>query len=228
VTDQTSIPHDDTEPLFPKTQREMADEFLSHFQADVEKAEKSLITARRNLREAITLRDDAELNLKRAIEAEKVAGATESTAEEFDDGHLIEGEVEDAEIVEDEPPAHIDMVTGEVLDPEYVPEEPSPEDSFQVPDEALAIVDAEPERTPQVWVIWPNAEESINLPIGPLTRYGEIVANFLNANPDEDFLARYVITDAEGTTYDPKAVIGSENYGCEYFLEPELAVKKEA
>jgi hypothetical protein len=49
----------------PKTQLMIAEEFLGHFQADVESAEKSLANAQSRLCAAIVLRNDAEENLRR-------------------------------------------------------------------------------------------------------------------------------------------------------------------
>jgi len=196
MTDQTTIPTEDSQDeMFPKTPREIADEFLEHFQADVEAAEKSVYNARKKLREAQVLRDHAELNLKRAIEAEH--GVVESDAEE---------DYEDAEVMEIEaPPAQIEE--GAVVE-----DEPN---------------DAEPAPGAMVWVAWPGAEESISLEVGPLTRYGEIVANYLNANPDVDFLAKYTICTADGTTYDGKDIIAPESYGQEFFIEKTLALTKD-
>lgn len=228
MTEQTTVPMDEEQALFPKTPKEIADHFLQHFQDDVESAEKSLVNARKKLREAIVLRDEAELNLMRAIEAEKQAKTTESTAEEeYEDGHLIEspplqieGEVEDAEVVDEEEEQRL------------VEEEANRAYEKGLDDLADEQAGADKEMPPdaleaQIWVIWPDAEQSIDLKIGPLTRFGEITANYLNAHPEADFLARYVISDASGTTYDPKSVIGSENYGCEFFIEREVALKKE-
>lgn len=179
--------------LFPRTPREIAEHFLEHFQADVERAEKSLAKAHENLREAIALRDEAELNLGRAIADERasvtVTSTTVAAAAEY---------IEDAEVIEDDP-------------------EPEVEDEGS----------GEPAPAAMVWVVWPDAEESFSLVIGERTRFGEIVANYLNANPDVDFLAKYVISDAEGMTWDAKAIIGSENYGREFFIEREVALKKE-
>ena len=230
MTDQTAIPTVDPDALFPKSPKEIADEFLKHFQDDVEKAERSLGTARKNLREAITLRDDAELNLARAIENEKRDKTTESTAEEeVEDGYAIaappkqiEGEVEDGEIVEDEeeeePPAVTEDEVYEGLHG-VMPDNSDPEVEDETP------VDEAPAADAQVWVAWPDAEASLDLKVGPATRWGELVANYLNANPEVDFLARYVVTDAEGNTYDQKATIGPESYGSEFFLEAEVALK---
>jgi hypothetical protein len=206
--DQTAIPTDEEQELFPKTQRELANEFLEHFQADVEAAEKSVYNARVKLRSAIILRDDAEENLRRAIAQEH--GVVNSTAEEEPEpGYAIDApaeEIEDAEIVEYEP-------------------DPEPSDEVESVEEEPVFI-ADDERA--VWVTWPEAEEAIRLMVGEKTRFGELVANYLNANPEVDFLARYVISDAEGTTYDPKSEIPITAYGMEFFIEPELAVKKEA
>lgn len=57
-----------------KTRRQLAEEFLEHFQADVEKAETAVYNARRKHREAVEIRDDAEENLRRAISEENEAG----------------------------------------------------------------------------------------------------------------------------------------------------------
>ena len=50
---------------FPKTKLEFAEEFLEHFQTDVEKADQSVVNARAKLAAAQLLRDDAEENLRR-------------------------------------------------------------------------------------------------------------------------------------------------------------------
>lgn len=94
-----------------KTRRQLADEFLEHFQSDVEKAETAVFNARRKLREAQVLRDDAEENLRRAIEAEKEeAGADEgddeTAAVEVDPitGEVASDVVEKTEPAADAPP----------------------------------------------------------------------------------------------------------------------------
>lgn len=70
-----------------KTSRQLAEEFLEHFQADVEKAETALGNARRKLREAQDLRDDAEENLRREIRRENdaagIAAAEDAAVEEY-------------------------------------------------------------------------------------------------------------------------------------------------
>ena len=66
-----------------KTRRQLAEEFLEHFQADVEKAETALFNARRKLREAQEIRDDAEENLRRAIREEN--SEEEATADDEED-----------------------------------------------------------------------------------------------------------------------------------------------
>ena len=89
-----------------KTRRELAEEFLEHFQADVEAAEKSLVNARVKLHNAIVLRDDAEENLRRAINA-----ADDEATDEAGDSTMQIGpapQAEDAEYVE------VDPITGEV------------------------------------------------------------------------------------------------------------------
>jgi hypothetical protein len=65
-----------------KTRRQLAEEFLEHFQADVEKAETAVFNARRKLREAQVLRDDAEENLRRAIQAENEGADDAEPAEQ--------------------------------------------------------------------------------------------------------------------------------------------------
>lgn len=122
MTTQTEETYQQTEafPKPPKTRRELAEEFLEHFQADVEKAETALGNARRKLREAIVLRDDAEENLRRAIM--DVDDAVEGEGEEEPDDSTMQlpapvaalesgGDAEDAEWSED-----VDPFTGEVKD----------------------------------------------------------------------------------------------------------------
>jgi hypothetical protein len=72
-----------------KTQRQLAEEFLEHFQGDVEKAQTAVGNARAKLSAAIILRDDAEENLRRAIRDEKAAAGDEAADE--------------AEVVQDDP-----------------------------------------------------------------------------------------------------------------------------
>lgn len=197
MTVQTEI-QTEQEEMFPKTPREIADEFLEHFQADVEAAEKAVFNARRKLREANTLRDHAELNLKRAIDAEMNAQQDAAVEE----GYMIEApaeEVEDAEVVEEDGTVH----DGDEYDE----------------DDHGNIIGVDPAPGAMVWVAWPGVEESVSLVVGPQTRFGEIVANYLNANPNVDFLAKYVISDANGGIWDPKATIKPEHYGSEFFID---------
>jgi len=212
MSEQTEI-QADQEEMFPKTPREIADEFLEHFQADVEAAEKSLYNARKKLREAMTLRDHAELNLKRAIDAE--LGTAQ--AEAVEEGYMIDApaeEVEDAEVVDEEEEQRL------------VEEEANRAWEKAKVDAAVEQAEdmiTQPAPAAMVWVQWPGHQEDefISLVVGPLTRFGELVANYLNANPDADILARYVITGSDGVVWNPKAVIGSENYGFEFTISKQ-------
>jgi hypothetical protein len=92
-------------PKPPKTRRQLAEEFLEHFQADVEKAETALGNARRKLREAIVLRDDAEENLRRALREPDDAA---------DGGETSESTMQLTAPAEDAEGDEIDPITGEV------------------------------------------------------------------------------------------------------------------
>jgi hypothetical protein len=108
------------EQMFPKTQLEIADEFLVHFQADVEAAEKSHVNARAKLAAACILRDDAEENLRRErIEAgiaspEEIALDMKRGAEEGGYGLSFSANGEEP-IVICEAPTMVDRSTGEVI-----------------------------------------------------------------------------------------------------------------
>ena len=72
---------------FPMTKVETAELFLVHFQAGVDKAEKSLDTARANLMHACQLRDIAEGNLRR-MQDDGVQTVAEVAAEIVNSGAL--------------------------------------------------------------------------------------------------------------------------------------------
>ena len=72
---------------FPMTRIETAELFLVHFQAGVDKAEKSLDTARANLMHACQLRDIAEDNL-RLLKGDAGQSVTEIVAEIVNSGAL--------------------------------------------------------------------------------------------------------------------------------------------
>ena len=72
---------------FPMTKLETAELFLVHFQAGVDKAEKSLDTARANLMHACQLRDIAEGNLRR-MQDDGVQSVAEIAAEIVNSGAL--------------------------------------------------------------------------------------------------------------------------------------------
>ena len=72
---------------FPMTKVETAELFLVHFQAGVDKAEKSLDTARANLMHACQLRDIAEGNLRR-MQDDGVQSVAEVAAEIVNSGAL--------------------------------------------------------------------------------------------------------------------------------------------
>lgn len=95
-------------PQPPKTRLQIAEEFVEHFQGDVESAEKSLVNARIKLKAARELRDDAEENLRKERIAAGVATAEEilvdmkRTAEQ--EGYGISFQFNDEPVVLAEPP----------------------------------------------------------------------------------------------------------------------------
>lgn len=119
MTTQTEM-YEQTQ-AFPKTKIELAEEFLEHFQSDVESAEKSLLNARVKLGAAQLLRDDAEENLRRERIAIGIATPEEIALDMKRAGERagiglsfsVNG---GKEIVVAKPPA-VDPVTGEVKTP---------------------------------------------------------------------------------------------------------------
>lgn len=104
--------------IFPKTPLEIADEFLEHFQGDVESAEKSLINARIKLTAARILRDDAEENLRRERIASGVASPEEialdmkRSAQEAGIGLSFQVNGGESVVISEAP--DVDPITGEV------------------------------------------------------------------------------------------------------------------
>jgi len=75
-----------------------------------------------------------------------------------------------------------------------------------------------------VWVLWPDADDSIELPVGDRTRFGELVANYLNANPQISPTAAYeIIGTTDGELRDPRMVIPTEDWGGEFLLKLAVA-----
>jgi hypothetical protein len=169
---------------FPKTPLEIADEFLEHFQGDVESAEKSLINARIRLTAARILRDDAEENLRReriaagVATVEELASDMKRSAEEAGIGlsFAINGE---EPIVVTEAPA-VDQITGEAASiREAEPEPLSPEASALA--DAMGLSRPQADWADWVEVLYPGSDKPVVTEIGEKTRYGELVADYFTA-----------------------------------------------
>ena len=173
-----------------KTRRELAEEFLEHFQADVEAAEKSLVNARVKLRNAIVLRDDAEENLRRAINAADDEVEGEATDDDGDSTMQIgpAPQAEDAEYVE------VDPITGEAAP------------TCDTPPCVVAVFDPGP------------AEEPVATVVGDRTTYGELAADYITASGfTGDVLELAVVNEEDGMPRRRRDVIDPRDYG-ERFL----------
>jgi hypothetical protein len=178
--------------MFPKTKVDFATEFLEHFQADVESAEKSLVNAKAKLAAARLLRDDAEENLRRERVAAGIATAEEialdmkRSAEEG--GYGLSFSVNGGEeVVLAEPPA-VDPNTGEV--------------------EGATVV-----------AVYPG-DGVHDTPVGPRTQYAELIADYLAAGGTgelEDYrvVAERELADPEKAygRREPHEVIWTGDYG---------------
>lgn len=77
----------------------------------------------------------------------------------------------------------------------------------------------------EVLVAWPDNLDMQTIDVGPLTRYGELAAKFLNSLPGddprrEDSFLDYRIVDVDaGTERDPHATIVAADYGLEFSFE---------
>ena len=66
---------------------------------------------------------------------------------------------------------------------------------------------------PAVAVVRPGDDYPTITDIGPLTRFGEMIADYLTDTSSEDEIADYEILAADGLPLDSGAVIGPQWYG---------------
>ena len=162
LSDMPSTAADQVE-LFPIGDVEAAELFLTHFQDDVDKAEKALGNAAAKLREAKHLRDVAEGNLLRVRSdagfgnvAQAVADALTGQAETIEDAEVLEITAGD-----------IDPITGEPETAGYA--------------DVGRLAPDVPDFTPCVVVLWPGDDEPHATEIGEHTTYLELVADYCSA-----------------------------------------------
>jgi hypothetical protein len=179
--------------MFPKSKIDFAQEFAEHFQADVEAAEKALLRAQDRLTEATRLRDDAEENLRRAINAADDEADSEATDDDDSTMQIGPGpQIEDAEYED------VDPITGEVETPvasNEWDERPCQDcgGEGRLPDRTggghhkcracdgngSVMVKGDP--PPVVVVLYPGDDDPHVTEIGDRTRYAELVADYFTA-----------------------------------------------
>lgn len=236
MTTQTEM-FEQTE-AFPKTKLDLAEEFLEHFQSDVESAEKSLLNARVKLGAAQILRDDAEENLRRERIAEGIASPEEialdmkriAEADGMGPSFQVNGE---EPIVIAEPPA-CDPITGEVDTRNVGKKCPDCQGDGRLPDKtggghhrckkcegtgSLQLPHSEP-YVSVVIALYPGDDEPHVTKIGEKTRYGELVADYFTAaglNGKHDAKDWAVVAEDELTTTggarELRDVISGADYG---------------
>ena len=146
---------------FPMTKVETAELFLTHFQAAVDKAEKSLDTARANLMHACQLRDIAEGNLRR-MRDDGMQTVAEVAAEIVNSGALdSDGLTVTATVNSGAPGVNRSTMT--------VPPAANP----------LAA-------SPVVVVLYPGDDNPHATLIGERTRYAELIADYFTAAGIDD------------------------------------------
>ena len=190
---------------FPMTRIETAELFLVHFQAGVDKAEKSLDTARANLMHACQLRDIAEGNLRR-MQNDGVQTVAEVAAEIVNSGALdsddltvtatvnlpcvdpITGEVENEHVEDPDNPGHDLPATAHEWD-----ERPCQDcgGEGRLPDRTggghhkckacggNGSVMVERIASPFVIAVYPGSGDAHKTEVGDRTRYAELVADYL-------------------------------------------------
>jgi hypothetical protein len=168
-----------------KTRLQIAEEFVEHFQADVESAEKSVVNARIKLAAAIILRDDAEENLRK----ERITAGVATAAEVMLDMKR------DAEAPD------VDPITGEVKTAGYA--------------DVGRLAPDVPGFTPCVVVLWPGDDEPHVTEIGEHTTYLELIADYCSAVDGfagglDDFTVR---GEDDGAERRSDAVIIPADYG---------------
>jgi hypothetical protein len=84
---------------------------------------------------------------------------------------------------------------------------------------------------PHILVAWPENPDMQTITVGPLTRYGELAADFLSSLPGddprrEDSFLDYRIVDVDaGSERDPHAVIVASDYGLCFSVEEPVAAE---
>ena len=185
--------------LFPMTQIDIATAFLNHFEEEVEKRTKSMLSSQAKLAEALHLRDMAESDVRRAKAADQAStvgtgGFLAHAAEVAQAGHEIAYIVNSGAadsggltVAVDT----VDPVTGEVTT-EY----------DRVCDDCGGDGRLEDRTggghhrckacagtgkilvgkvTPVVFAVYPGSGDSHQTPVGDRTRYGELVADYFTA-----------------------------------------------
>jgi hypothetical protein len=88
--------------------------------------------------------------------------------------------------------------------------------------------------TPIVLVAWPDNPDMQTIEVGPLTRYGELAADFLASLPNDDprrtdAFTDYRIVDVDADSErDPHAIIMPADYGLEFSVEAVAKAEESA
>jgi len=220
--------------LFPMTQLDIAQAFLNHFEEEVEKRLKAVISANDKLLDAQKLRDMAEAELRSAQD------------------HVPSGPIANAaggeEVVVCEPAMGsgaltVDMDTGEVTPTVSTTVErtcPECAGDGRLPDKTGGghhrcrecdgtgkILVAKV--APFVFVAWPGVHDMQTVEVGPLTRFGELAAGYLASLSSDDphhadDFTDYRIVDVDaGSERDPHAVITASDHGLLFSVEAPVA-----
>ena len=240
--------------LFPMTQLDIAQAFLNHFEEEVEKRTKSMLSAQVKLTEALELRKMAEAELRRAqdhVSSGPIAAAAEALkASAQANGLGVTFAAGGEEVVVCEPAMGsgaltVDVDTGEVTPTVSTTAErtcPECAGDGRLPDKTGGgrhrcrecdgtgkILVAKV--TPVVLVAWPGVHDLQTITVGPLTRYGELAADFLASLPGDDprrtdsFLDYRIVDVDAGSERDPSNIIAKGDWGLMFSVEASVAAE---
>ena len=191
---------------FPMTKVETAELFLVHFQAGVDKAEKSLDTARANLMHACQLRDIAEGNLRR-MQDDGVRSVAEVAAEIVNSGAL---DTDSMTVTATVNAAGVDPVTGEVA---QLIACPTCSGDGRLPDktggghhrckacDGSGKVPYMPAASPFVFAVYPGSANAHKTEVGERTRYAELVSDYFSAAGIEGDVADWQVLAEDELTH---------------------------
>ena len=239
---------------FPMSAVDIATAFLAHFEDECEKRLKSVLAANDKLLDAQHLRDMAEAELRRAQD-HVPSGPISAVLEALKNGDPTNGlgvtfAAGGEEVVVCEPAMGsgaltVDMDTGEVTPTVSTTAErtcPECAGDGRLPDKTGGgrhrcrecdgtgkILVAKV--TPVVLVAWPGVHDMQTITVGPLTRYGELAADFLSSLPGDDprrndsFLDYRIVDVDAGSERNPSNIIAKGDWGLTFSVEAPVAAE---